>query len=219
MRIEACQMGQRVACVFARVQGTRRVEEELAQIFERALWGVRNVVQEFLEGSTSETGRLGSVGHAWHLRLEKRGPWRVPQEASDEVEIEGARDRFAKEHRTGRKDDALLCGKRGRRKMMPCGMGNHVGRNVLVHEDIFALIRAPKRQVEEKRTIPPATIRLGQNTETILRTSEGLFEHGVDLHVPKRTLVVDDERIDCPLLERKAPSHADSFHLCSVQYV
>ncbi len=122
----------------------------------------------------------------------------MPDEAADQVQIEGARDGLREKERVGRDDLALSRGEGAGREVVPGDVrGDDIGREVLVDENVAPLAGAPEREVQEQRSIPAPRRFSLKNPERVVRAKKDRLQLVVKTDMAERTLVVDDELAEC----------------------
>ena len=81
----------------------------------------------------------------------------MPQQTANEVKIECTGDGFAEEQRLYRGATLLAAPQRFRCEMVPGHVSDHVGGHMGIDENVAALVRAPKGEVEKESTIQLAS--------------------------------------------------------------
>ena len=172
-----------------RVEGVRDVEQQRAQLLERRLGGARDVLQQRGERRLGEPRGLGAVGHDRHLRGDEVGVGGVQEQASDQVDVERARDRLGEEERARRRGAGELL-QRDLGQVVPGDVGDDVGRDVVLAQHVGA---GPVGQVQEGRAIPADRLVGGGDQEPLVRRQQRLLEAAVERDVRERALVVDGQ--------------------------
>ena len=100
---ETVQRRLGVGGVGAGEQGGDDVEQQRAHVLERALGLARHLLHQRLEGRGGHPGGLGALRHDRNLRGDEVALGRRHEQPADQVQIEGAGDRFGEQQHGGRR--------------------------------------------------------------------------------------------------------------------
>ncbi len=180
MAIEAFERRKRLVRGSTGKKRAARVEKKRAQVAKCAIRVFGEAFQQRCKVPSGQTRGVGGFGHSRNLRKEKGRTGRVPEETSDQVNVECARDGLAEEHGVHRRPRSRLLRERAGSEMMPSRMRDDISFDAAVDEDVPSAVCGPKGQVQEERTIGS---RSRKKPERVLCPSEDFLEVRIECNV------------------------------------